>query len=79
MHIGLTGWQRDAAEGDHRELLAREVGTGHLRCVFNALGGLDRATTVGQMELFGQEMLPACRDVERPHPRPRSCEERGDE
>ena len=22
MHIGLTGWQREAAEGDHRELLA---------------------------------------------------------
>ncbi len=43
------------------ERLAREVGTGHLRCVFNALGGLDRATTLAQMELFAQEVLPACR------------------
>ena len=89
MHIGLTGWQREAAEGDHRELLAlfqradevtrrssgrrtpafwrssgwREVGTGHLRCVFNALGALDRATTLAQMELFAEEVLPACRAI----------------
>ncbi|MFN8632339.1 MAG: LLM class flavin-dependent oxidoreductase [Chloroflexota bacterium] len=43
--------------------LVREVGTGHLRCVFNALGGLDRATTLAQMELFAAEVLPACRAI----------------
>jgi alkanesulfonate monooxygenase SsuD/methylene tetrahydromethanopterin reductase-like flavin-dependent oxidoreductase (luciferase family) len=43
--------------------LAREVGTGHLRCTFNALGGLDRATTLHQMELFAAEVLPACRAI----------------
>ena len=45
------------------ERLAREVGTGHLRCVFNALGGLDRATTLAQMELFAAEVVPACREI----------------
>ncbi|HZO27447.1 MAG TPA: LLM class flavin-dependent oxidoreductase [Chloroflexota bacterium] len=45
------------------ERLAREVGTGHLRCVFNALGALDRATTLAQMELFAEEVLPACRAI----------------
>lgn len=45
------------------ERLAREVGTGHLRCTFNALGGLDRATTLAQMELFAAEVLPACRVI----------------
>jgi alkanesulfonate monooxygenase SsuD/methylene tetrahydromethanopterin reductase-like flavin-dependent oxidoreductase (luciferase family) len=45
------------------ERLAREVGTGHLRCVFNALGGLDRATTLAQMTLFAEEVLPACRAI----------------
>ena len=69
MHIGLTGWQREAAEGDHRERLAREVGTGHLRCVFNALGGLDRATTLAQMTLFAEEVLPACRQIGSPRRR----------
>jgi alkanesulfonate monooxygenase SsuD/methylene tetrahydromethanopterin reductase-like flavin-dependent oxidoreductase (luciferase family) len=44
--------------------LAREVGTGHLRLVFNALGGLDRPATVRQMELFAAEVLPACRAIE---------------
>jgi len=48
------------------ERLAREVGTGHLRCVFNALGGLDRATTLAQMTLFAEEVLPACRDIGPP-------------
>lgn len=45
------------------ERLAREVGTGHLRCVFNALGGLDRATTLDQMRLFAAEVLPAARAI----------------
>jgi alkanesulfonate monooxygenase SsuD/methylene tetrahydromethanopterin reductase-like flavin-dependent oxidoreductase (luciferase family) len=45
------------------ERLAREVGTGHLRCTFNALGGLDRPTTLAQMELFAAEVLPACRQI----------------
>ena len=27
------------------------------------LGGLDRATTLAQIELFGREVLPACRDM----------------
>jgi alkanesulfonate monooxygenase SsuD/methylene tetrahydromethanopterin reductase-like flavin-dependent oxidoreductase (luciferase family) len=31
------------------ERLAREIGTGHLRCVFNALGGLDRPTALASM------------------------------
>jgi alkanesulfonate monooxygenase SsuD/methylene tetrahydromethanopterin reductase-like flavin-dependent oxidoreductase (luciferase family) len=48
------------------ERLAREVGTGHLRCVFNALGGLDVATTLAQMRLFAEEVLPACRGIGPP-------------
>ena len=43
--------------------IAREIGTGHLRLTPNALGGLDRPTTVAQIELFGREVLPACRDI----------------
>ena len=45
------------------EQIAREIGTGHLRLTANALGGLDRATTLAQIELFGREVLPACRDI----------------
>jgi alkanesulfonate monooxygenase SsuD/methylene tetrahydromethanopterin reductase-like flavin-dependent oxidoreductase (luciferase family) len=48
------------------ERVVRTVGTGHLRCVFNALGGLDRAATLAGMELFAQEVLPACRAIEPP-------------
>ena len=52
------------------ERLAREVGTGHLRCTFNALGGLDRATTLAQMTLFAAEVLPACRAIGPRDPSP---------
>lgn len=45
------------------EQIAREIGTGHLRLTANALGGLDRATTLAQIELFGREVLPACRAI----------------
>ena len=45
------------------ERLAREVGVGHLRCVFNAVGGLDRVTTLAPMMLFSEEVLPACRGI----------------
>jgi alkanesulfonate monooxygenase SsuD/methylene tetrahydromethanopterin reductase-like flavin-dependent oxidoreductase (luciferase family) len=48
------------------ERTVQEVGTGHLRCVFNALGGLDRAATLARMELFAREVLPAVRAVEPP-------------
>jgi alkanesulfonate monooxygenase SsuD/methylene tetrahydromethanopterin reductase-like flavin-dependent oxidoreductase (luciferase family) len=52
------------------ERLAREVGTGHLRCTFNALGGLDRSTTLAQMTLFAAEVLPACRAIGPRDPSP---------
>jgi alkanesulfonate monooxygenase SsuD/methylene tetrahydromethanopterin reductase-like flavin-dependent oxidoreductase (luciferase family) len=44
--------------------LAHQVGTGHLRLVFNALGGLDWPTTLRQMELFAAEVLPVCQAIE---------------
>jgi alkanesulfonate monooxygenase SsuD/methylene tetrahydromethanopterin reductase-like flavin-dependent oxidoreductase (luciferase family) len=61
--------QRQAIVGSPDECIeqiqriAREIGTGHLRLTANALGGLDRATTRAQIELFGQEVLPACREI----------------
>ncbi|MGE3912548.1 MAG: LLM class flavin-dependent oxidoreductase [Chloroflexota bacterium] len=44
--------------------LARTIGAGHVRLVFNAQGGLDHATTLSQMELFAREALPACRAIQ---------------
>ena len=46
--------------------VARQVGMGHLRLTFNALGGLNRATTLAQLELFAREVLPACRGIDPP-------------
>jgi alkanesulfonate monooxygenase SsuD/methylene tetrahydromethanopterin reductase-like flavin-dependent oxidoreductase (luciferase family) len=43
--------------------LVAETGIGHLRCVFNGNGGLDRETTLAGMDLFAHDVLPACRHI----------------
>ena len=48
------------------EDLARRTGIGHLRCVFNGNGALDRETTLAGLELFAREVLPACRKIVPP-------------
>ena len=80
MHIGLTGWQREAAKGDHRELLglfrrADELGYDSLWLAeyhFKRSGlrlvfnalGGLDWPTLRQMDLFAAEVLPACRTIE---------------
>lgn len=46
--------------------LARDLGTGELRCVFNGSGTLDNATALTGMDLFAREVLPALRAVTPP-------------
>jgi alkanesulfonate monooxygenase SsuD/methylene tetrahydromethanopterin reductase-like flavin-dependent oxidoreductase (luciferase family) len=43
--------------------LARELGTGELRCVFNGNGVLGNAAALAGMDLFAREVLPALRAV----------------
>jgi alkanesulfonate monooxygenase SsuD/methylene tetrahydromethanopterin reductase-like flavin-dependent oxidoreductase (luciferase family) len=45
------------------EALARELGTFHVRCVFNGNGVLSDAETLAGMELFAKEALPTCRAI----------------
>ena len=46
--------------------LAREVGTGALRCVFNGNGTLDNGVALAGMDLFAREVLTALRAVAPP-------------
>ena len=48
---------------DQIENIAREIGTGHLRLTINALGGLNSADTLEQLELFGRVALAYCRNI----------------
>lgn len=43
--------------------LVQDVGTGHLRCVFNGNGVLSDRDAVTAMTVFAREVLPACRSL----------------
>jgi alkanesulfonate monooxygenase SsuD/methylene tetrahydromethanopterin reductase-like flavin-dependent oxidoreductase (luciferase family) len=45
--------------------LARTTGITHVRCVFIGNGELTPSATLGAMELFAAEVLPACRAINR--------------
>jgi len=50
-----ASWVRQIAD------LVSRSSIGHLQCVFNGNGALDRQTTLDGTELFALEVLPVCR------------------